>query len=560
MSSKAKLLTLNRRSKPQPYLENEMSSKASITVNKKTLTVRDAVFDLLRELEMRTMFGNPGSTELAFLTPWPADLRYVLALQEASAVAMADAYAQATGNAAFVNLHSAAGLGNGLGTLYTAFRNQSPLIVTAGQQTRSLLPYDPYLGAERATEFPRPYVKWACEPARAEDVPVAIAQAYAIAMERPRGPVFVSIPSDDWDKPTVPVHARRHTWDVAPLPESIAELADALAASKKPALVLGAEVDRQEAYGLAIELAEHLNTPVFEAPNSSRSSFPQDHRLFAGFLPAIPEHLSEVLQSFDLVLVIGAPVFSFHVPGKAAIFESGPRLFQITDNALSAARSQATDTIVSSMVPALNGLLQRLPKFSREAPQSARRMVPVPPKDPIQPEFAMQEIARAVGRDVIVVEEAPSHRPAMQKHLPILQPKGFYTMASGGLGWGLPAAVGVALAEKEPVICLIGDGSAMYSIQALWTAVQEKLPLVMIVLNNHGYGAMKSFSQLLGIGEPPGIRLPGISYPEVARGFGAIGVEVTRSSDIYQALQSALQREGPTLIDIQIDPNAGDLY
>jgi benzoylformate decarboxylase len=377
MSSKAKLLTLNRRSKPQPYLENEMSSKASITVNKKTLTVRDAVFDLLRELEMRTMFGNPGSTELAFLTPWPADLRYVLALQEASAVAMADAYAQATGNAAFVNLHSAAGLGNGLGTLYTAFRNQSPLIVTAGQQTRSLLPYDPYLGAERATEFPRPYVKWACEPARAEDLPVAIAQAYAISMERPRGPVFVSIPSDDWDKPTVPVHARRHTWDAAPLPESIAELADALAASKKPALVLGAEVDRQEAYGLAIELAEHLNTPVFEAPNSSRSSFPQDHRLFAGFLPAIPEHLSEVLQSFDLVLVIGAPVFSFHVPGKAAIFESGPRLFQITDNALSAARSQATDTIVSSMVPALNGLLQRLPKFSREAPQSARRMVPV---------------------------------------------------------------------------------------------------------------------------------------------------------------------------------------
>ena len=120
-----------------------MSTKASLTVNKETLTVRDAVFDLLRELGIRTMFGNPGSTELAFLTPWPEDFRYVLALQEASAVAMADAYAQATGNAAFVNLHSAAGLGNGLGTLYTAFRNQSPLIVTAGQQTRSLLPYDP---------------------------------------------------------------------------------------------------------------------------------------------------------------------------------------------------------------------------------------------------------------------------------------------------------------------------------------------------------------------------------------------------------------------------------
>jgi benzoylformate decarboxylase len=148
----------------------------------------------------------------------------------------------------------------------------------------------------------------------------------------------------------------------------------------------------------------------------------------------------------------------------------------------------------------------------------------------------------------------------MQKHLPILRPKGFYTMASGGLGWGLPAAVGVALAEKQPVVCLIGDGSAMYSIQALWTAVQEKLSMVMVVLNNRGYRAMKSFSQLLGTSEPPGIRLPGISYVDLARGFGAAGVEVTRSSAIYEALQSALRREGPTLIDIQIDPNAGDLY
>jgi benzoylformate decarboxylase len=537
-----------------------MSAEPSLIPTKKTFTVKDAVFDLLRELGMSTIFGNPGSTELPFLTPWPKDLRYVLALQESSAVAMADGFAQATGNAAFVNLHSAAGLGNGLGTLFTAFRNQSPLVITAGQQTRSLLPYDPYLGAIQATEFPRPYVKWACEPARAEDVPVAIAQAYAIAMERPRGPVFVSIPTDDWDKPAVLMRSRRHCGDVAPLPNSLAELADALAASKKPALVVGAEVDRQDAYALAVELAEHLNIPVFEAPTSSRSSFPQDHKLFAGFLPAIPEHLSEALQTFDLILVVGAPVFTFHVSGRAAILEFGPRIFQITDNPLSAARSQATDTIISSMVPALNGLLHRLPKCSRDVPQVARRLVPVLAKDPIEPGFAMQEIARAIGRDAIVVEEAPSHRPAMQQHLPIVRPKGFYTMASGGLGWGLPAAVGIALAEKQPVVCLIGDGSAMYSIQALWTAAQEKLPMVMVVLNNQGYGAMKSFSQLLGTSEPPGIRLPGISFLDIARGFGAAGVEVMQSSEIYSALRSALVNHGPTVIDIHVDPNAGGLY
>ena len=148
-----------------------MGSKASLTTNKKTLPVRDAVFDLLRELGITTILGNPGSTELAFLTPWPADLHYVLALQEASAVAMADAYAQATGNAAFVNLHSAAGLGNGLGTLYTAFRNQSPLIVTAGQQTRDLLPYDPYLGAERPTPVARGYRR-ACRAVSSELAPI----------------------------------------------------------------------------------------------------------------------------------------------------------------------------------------------------------------------------------------------------------------------------------------------------------------------------------------------------------------------------------------------------
>lgn len=205
---------------------------------------------------------------------------------------MADAYAQATGKAAFVNLHSAAGLGNGLGTLYAAFRNQSPLIVTAGQQTRDLLPYDPYLGAERATEFPRPYVKWACEPARAEDVPVAIAQAYAIAMERPRGPVFVSIPSDDWDNSAVPVHTRRHTWDVAPLQNSVAELADALAASKNPALVVGAEVDRQDAYAIAMNsrntstlLSSRLQTAAVQAFPRITGCSPDFFRRFRSTCP-----------------------------------------------------------------------------------------------------------------------------------------------------------------------------------------------------------------------------------------------------------------------------------
>ena len=179
-------------------------------------TVRDATLELLRSHGMTTVFGNPGSTELGFLGGgWPADLRYVLALQEASAVAMADGYAQASDGAAFVNLHSAAGLGHAMGNLFTAFRNRAPLVVTAGQQVRSLLPHHPYLFAEDAALFPRPYVKWSCEPARAEDVPLALARAYHTAMQAPRGPCFVSIPADDWSAPAEPVAHRRVAGDRA---------------------------------------------------------------------------------------------------------------------------------------------------------------------------------------------------------------------------------------------------------------------------------------------------------------------------------------------------------
>src|SRR5215211_6877461 len=187
------------------------------------VSVRQATLDLLRGLGMTTVFGNPGSTELPFLNDWPDDFRYVLALQEASAVAMADGYARASGRAAFCNLHSAVGVGHALGNIFTAFRNQAPLVISAGQQARSLLPMNPFLGATDAATFPRPYVKWSCEPARAEDVPAALAHAFHIAMQRPFGPTFVSIPSDDWGAPTRPLPPRRVSQDMAPDPALLAE-------------------------------------------------------------------------------------------------------------------------------------------------------------------------------------------------------------------------------------------------------------------------------------------------------------------------------------------------
>src|ERR1043166_5637948 len=193
-----------------------MSSRKPAKTTGKSVTVKDATFNLLRAFGIRKVFGNPGSTELPFLADWPDDIDYVLGLQEASVIGMADGYAQATGNAGFVNLHSAAGVGNAAGNIYPAHRNQPPLVITAGQQARSILPLQPFLYAERAAEFPRPYVKFSVEPARAEDVPAAIARAYYVAMQPPCGPTFVSVPIDDWAHPARPVAARNISHEFGP--------------------------------------------------------------------------------------------------------------------------------------------------------------------------------------------------------------------------------------------------------------------------------------------------------------------------------------------------------
>ena len=239
------------------------------------ITVKDATFDLLRAFGIKKVFGNPGSTELPFLSDWPDDIDYVLGLQEASVVGMADGYAQATRNAGFVNLHSGAGVGNALGNIYTAHRNQTPLVITAGQQARSILPLQAFLYAERASEFPRPYVKYSVEPARAEDVPAAIARAYYVAMQPPCGPTFVSVPIDDWTQPGAadrgaPASAAR----LGPDPDAMKALAAALAASKRPALVVGPGVDRAGAVDLMVQVAEKAKAAVWVSPFSARCSFP----------------------------------------------------------------------------------------------------------------------------------------------------------------------------------------------------------------------------------------------------------------------------------------------
>lgn len=519
-------------------------------------TVRECSYDVLRQFGVDAIFGNPGSTELPMFRDFPPDFRYVLGLQEAVCVAMADGYAQARGGLGVVNLHSAAGVGNGMGNIYTAYKNRTPLVVIAGQQSRSILPLDAYLASERATELPRPYVKWSVEPARAADVPQAIAMACRRALQAPCGPVFVSVPADDWDQPGEAVPARQTSLIAGAEPQAFAALSQALAECERPVFVVGAEVDRAGAWELLVQLAERHSARVYNAPMSARAGFPEDHPLFGGFLPAVKAQIVPRLAEHDLVLVIGAPVFTYHVEGDGPHLPEGARLWQLTEDAEAAARSPVGDSLVGDVRLSLQALQATQPLKPRPAPSHWQRAPRVEARDPIEVAYLLQTLAELRSPEDIVVEEAPTARVVMHQHLPILRPRSFFTMASGGLGFSMPAAAGIAMARPDrKVIALIGDGSSMYSIQALWTAAQLGLNVCYIVVNNRRYGAMKRFGGVLGFPAGavlPGTDLPGIDFVALAQGHGVPGERVQRSGELRAALQKALQSPGPCLLEVLV--------
>lgn len=522
-------------------------------------SVREAVIALLRDHRMTSVFGNPGSTELPLFLDFPPDFRYLLGLQESVVLGMADGYAQATRNAAFVNLHSAAGVGHAMGNLFTSFKNRTPLVVTAGQQARSILPFDPFLHSAQATELPKPYVKWSIEPARAEDVPLALARAYHVAMTPPRGPVLVSIPADDWLVATDPVAPHRVSQHLRPDPALLGALGDALDACERPALVIGSAVDRDGAWHEAVQLAERHNARVWVAPMSGRCGFPEDHRLFAGFLSAMRERIVERLAGHDLVFALGAPAFTYHVEGRGPHVPEGAALVQLIDDPATAAWTPQGLSVIGSIRLGLQDLLARPAPKPRALPAPrapVARATPPAAGERLSVAFALQTLAELRAPDSIVVEEAPSARPLMQAHLPILRPETFYTMDSGGLGWGLPAAVGVALGKSGArVIALVGDGSAMYSIQALWSAAQLKLPIAFVILKNRRYAALQDFAPVFGYapGDPvAGTGLPDLDFVALAAGQGVRGVRVDHADQLRDALTEALHADAPRLVEIEV--------
>jgi benzoylformate decarboxylase len=530
--------------------------------------VREAVFQLLRELGITTIFGNVGSTEETFLKNFPSDFRYILAPQEASVIGIADGFAQATRRPALVNLHTTA-TANGMGNLATAFQNKTPLILTAGQQTREMLLMEPWLTNIESTTLPRPWVKWAYEPHRPEDVPPAFMRAVATALQPPAGPVFLSLPLDVWDVPfETPAVVRTVSQRVAPDPQRLAEFANALRNAQSPVLIYGSAIARANGWREAVELAEKLGAPVWAAPGSERPPFPEDHPQYIGGLPFAIGPLSQKLEGHDVALVVGAPVFRYYPYVPGTYLPQGLRLFHISDDPAETAKAPVGDSVLGDSVISLVALKELLHDHKPEAWKAREkiphRMAPHPPAEESTSRDARPTAAaifRALNEirtpNTVLVEESPSNLSDLHKAWPITQPDTFYTFASGILGWGLPASVGIALAERDsgrnrPVVAVIGDGSFQYSIQSLWTASRLKLPLLIVVLRNEEYAILKSFAKLEETPGVPGLDIPGYDIAPIARGYGCDAKRIDAVDDLKDAVMEAWRRPNPTVLDVPI--------
>jgi benzoylformate decarboxylase len=519
-------------------------------------TVREVTYELLRSFGMTKMFGNPGSTELPFLKDFPEDFTYVLGLQESVVVGMADGYAQGTGRPAFVNLHTAAGLGNAGAAIMTAHHNRTPLVITAGQQDRRQLAYEPFLSG-KLVEMALPYVKWGHQPDRAEDVPTAIERAYHTSMQAPQGPVFVSVPMNDWEAVAGPHEAREIDYRMAPDPEGLDKAARLLESSRRPAIVAGAGVDRAGAWYDTVTLAEKLNAAVWTDPMHPRAGFPQDHHLFQGHLPLAQAPIADQLSEYDVVLVLGAPVFRYFPYDPGPPVKEGTQVIHVTDNPEEASRAATGTGVMGDVALAVRQLTERLPKKTdRHAPASPARVPTPEAKDPLPVDYVLHTLSRHLPDRSIVVEETPSSRMLLHKHIRIKWPGGFYSAASGGLGFGTSAAIGLRMASPDrPVVCVVGEGSMMYALQALWSAARYQAAVVFTVINNQQYKILRLIAERDDIGEGvPGLDLPGLDVVGTAKSLGCDSETVRSSEELSGAFERALSVGRPYVLNVLVDP------
>jgi benzoylformate decarboxylase len=525
-------------------------------------TVREATFDLFRAHGMTTMFGNPGSTELPMLADFPSDFRYVLGLQEAVVVGMADGYAQASGKTTVVNLHTAPGVGNAMGAIFNAQANHSPLLITAGQQARAQITLQANLTNRDATRMPHPLVKWSYEPPRAEDVPLALAHGAHLAGLAPRGPVFVSLPMDDWYAEVDEADARaaierKVTGRAVADPEAVRALAARLDSATNPVLVAGPDVDTVGAWDTAVALAERQKLPVWASPATGghRLGFPENHPNFRGVLPPAIGPVGQTLEGHDLILVVGSSVFPYypHIPGP--LLPEGAQLVAITSDHDEAVRAPMGDAIVADVGLTLAALVEAVPESSRPGPEPNPGPQEIPAEDPLNPSTVHSALAEVMPEDAIVVLESPSSTLALRNQLRLSRPGGYCFSAGGGLGFGLAASVGVQLAQPDrPVVCVLGEGSAQYAITAFWSAVAYNAPVTFLVLQNAEYAILKWFADVEQVSGAPGLDLPKLDVASVAEGYGVKAHRPRERDEVAGALGAALASSQPELVEVPVSP------
>ncbi len=525
-------------------------------------TVRAASFDLFRRLEMTTMFGNPGSTELPMLAEFPSDFRYVLGLQEAVVVGMADGYAQASGRATVANLHTAPGVGNAMGAIFNAQANHSPVLVTAGQQARAQITLQANLTNRDAIRMPHPLVKWSYEPARAEDVPLALAHGAHLAALPPRGPVFVSLPMDDWYAEVDEADARAAigrtvSGRAVADPEAVRALAARLDGAANPVMVAGPDIDASGAWEDAVALAERQRLPVWAtpAPGGGRLGFPEDHPNFRGVLPPAIGPVAQTLEGHDLILVLGSSVFPYYpyIPGP--LLPDGAELVAITSDPDEAARAPMGDALVADVGLTLAALLEVVPESSRPALEPNQGPQEIPPADPLNPSTVHTALAEVFPEDGIVVLESPSSTLALRNQLRLSRPGSYYFSAGGGLGFGLAASIGVQLAQPDrPVVCVIGEGSVQYAVSAFWTAVAYDVPVTFLVVRNDEYAILKWFAEVEGVAGAPGLDLPALDVAAVAEGYGVTAHRVKERDEVRETLAKAIASSKPELVEVPVTP------
>ncbi|HEY7967180.1 MAG TPA: thiamine pyrophosphate-binding protein [Solirubrobacteraceae bacterium] len=528
-------------------------------------TVRDQTFEVMRRHGMTRIFGNPGSTEIPFLTDLPADFEFILGLHEGSIVGIASGYALATGNPAFVNLHTAPGLGHAGNAIGAARDSRAPLVVVVGQQDRAHLAMAPFLAGRDLERLAGSYPVWSATPTRAQDLPGSIARAWHEARTA-RGPALVIAPMGDWHQQADP-HAvgapERLVLPAAADPAAAAELADLIAASRSPALVVGAGCDSEEGWAGTVALAERLGAPVWQEAFGDRAGFPWDHPLWAGHLPWRRSRMRAALAPHDLVVVLGAGALRFYMYEAGAYIEDGTRIAVVSADAEQLHRSAATLALLGPPGPlALTAaaLLDQRPFDPAATPLHSAPAAPPPPAEgePLQASHVLAAVAERVPPESIVMEECPSSRPELLERISARRPLGFISNANGGLGFGVSGSIGLRMGSPErPVVAILGDGSTLYAIHALWSAARYGVGLLVIVLANGSYAVMDALASDAG-GEGPWPAFPSVSIATLAEGFGCPARRIATYEELIQALDELVpelaSREEPLVLEVAVAP------